>query len=241
MAIVEVSAVRGCHVNGFVRRAVFLAVAASLCSMALSASVATAAPFPARKLSARTLAKDAAVFLTHARSFRITGSISSSGGSHVNVETFSNGDLTGTVVEGRNSLDIESVNHSVYVHAPIAYWEKEGVNQAIAQLIAPLWLSLPSTPSINQLTNEFLPSRFASMLTARVGHKLTLRKARKVDGIAAFGVSMPRMGTWWIAAAVPHRPVLFVSTSTGGSLIFSEWNKFSPPRVPQNAKSLSSL
>lgn len=196
---------------------------------------------PSSKPSARDLVSDAANAITAAKSFRLSGTIGMGNSEEsVDIEIFSNNDLTGSFVMGMTPLKIEVVGNTAYFQAPASYWQSVGhLPATVAKQISPDWISSPNSgPSGFGTSFEFGP--LASSLKSTAG--LSLDGSKKVDGQQATGIRFKDGSVVWIANSTPHRPIEIVKTGkAGGTLTFSGWNAFGVPSPPKHAVPLSSF
>jgi hypothetical protein len=196
----------------------------------------------ARGESAKQLVQAAAKALASAKSVRLSGSVSVSGGTEsIDLVMFSNRDLKGSLTLAGDLVHITVVNGTDYYQAPPAYWQKVGrLPSTLAKQIAPDWISTP-TSSTAGTGDSFQIALFASQIDSTTTG-LTIVGHKKVDGHAAVGVRSSNGSVLWISTKGTPYPISEVQQGkSGGNLSFSGWNTFKSPTAPKGAIPLSSL
>jgi hypothetical protein len=171
--------------------------------------------------------------LKSAQSVRISVSATGEKGAPFTVDfySFSNGDLQGSASLDGNPAEIVQIGQTIYINADVAYWTTSGATQGAANELANLWVSGPATGSYTGYGIPSLVSSFESS-SASAGTTGT------VDGQASVSVRFAT-GTLWVATKGKAYPIEVKGPS--GTVIFSDWNKGTPPTAPAGAQPASSI
>ncbi len=179
-----------------------------------------------------------------ANSVRLTGGGSAGSNNHfsVNVQSFKNGDINGTVTENGQTYDFIEVGTMAYIKAGPSIWESQGVSSSQAASLASKWISEPTSQA--GLGSDFTISALASSM-ARDGQGVKAGTTGTVNGQSAISIKSSKGGILWVATSGPAYPLEVIGTGSSsggtGTIYLTGWNQGSLPSAPPNAVPLSSF
>ncbi|MGO9342515.1 MAG: hypothetical protein ACLP6E_08345 [Acidimicrobiales bacterium] len=155
------------------------------------------------------------------------------------IATFSSGDFSGTIEQAGNSLQLRKIGSTDYLKGTVGYYESAGQSASVATLLGGNWVYGPDSQF--GFGNSFSISSLVSSVKKPDG-TLSKGSSSTINGQAAFSVNSSKGGVMWVATTGPAYPIqLDDSSSSGGTINFSNWNQASAPVAPAGARSLSSF
>lgn len=192
--------------------------------------------------SAQRIVGTALTLMQSATSFAVTGTLSQSGTTiDIDFRLFSNGDASGTITQAGVSAQLVKIGARGYVNAPAAFWNTDGALPADATKLAGRWVVVAAA-QLGGVAGFTMASIESTLTPANVG-KLTIGGTGTIGSEHVITIVSSTQGTLWVATTgAPYLVALKGGTSSsGGGLIFSNWNQGSPPAVPAGAKSAASI
>jgi hypothetical protein len=209
-------------------------------------SATTAPPNGEASKSATQVLKDATAAATHAKSVRISGTLTS-GGKTISLDLkIANGKgATGTMSVNGAGFALVTLAGKAYIRASDAFYKQFAgpAGAAAAKLLHGKWLegsattgqlaSLAAFTNLSQLFNQ----------VASVHGTLTNNGATTYQGHSAVAIhSAAQNGTLYVAATGKPYPLALVATGKNkGSIAFSDWNASVSISAPSGAVDVSQL
>lgn len=214
-------------------------------SLALAACGSSSSGFASQ--SASTIFQATVGALEHAQSAHVKGSIvSAKENVSLDMTIFSNGDSAGefgfTGVPGKMIV----AGGKVYFFGSSGFWNGlahlSGGTLSAAELsaLSGRWVSLGKESS--DLGIFGLENLTASL--QKTHGALTKLGTTTIDGMAAVGVRSAKQGTIWISTSGSALPVEVTDQGKDGAsekIVFTDWNKGTPPSAPKGAETASQL
>jgi hypothetical protein len=175
-----------------------------------------------------------------ATSVQISGTIiQSSKKISFQIATFSSGDFSGTIEQSGDSLQLKKIGSTDYLKGTVGYYETTGAPASTATLLGGNWVYGPDSQF--GFGSSFTLSSLASNIK-NPGGTLSKGASSTINGQAAFSVNSSKGGELWVATSGTAYPIqLDDSSSSGGTINFTDWNQGTPPVAPAGARSLASF
>jgi hypothetical protein len=230
------------------RMALGLVLSTSIASaLVLSAPAVAARPNSVAHQSANQIVKAAVAATRGASSFRVAGTVTSSGET-VRLDLFlSPHSAKGTVSIKGQTIRLIRKGQTIYFSADKTFWMANG-GKAVAQLLAGRWVYAPATNSNFSSFASFLdPHSLTSQMLSHplVGTsfkkgRMTTVAGQRVIAISAKDSADNVSGVLYVATTgQPY--IVKVALGGGSALLFTNYNKPVHVTTPENAINLSQL
>jgi hypothetical protein len=183
--------------------------------------------------------------LRSAHSVHIKGTVGTGSGQiTIDADSFSNGDVNGTVGQGGVSAQVIKIGGTDYLKGPASFWQTAGGTTAgVAALLSGRWISTPDGSAAPGIGNTFTMSALAASLSQDNG-TITKGSTGTVNGQPAISITSSNGGTLWIATT--GTPYILEATGGGsgsnsGELTFTNWDQGTLPTPPAGAVPASSI
>jgi hypothetical protein len=173
--------------------------------------------------------------------FRVTGSVVTSGQDLTVDMVLSQHGMQGTFTTSKGTFQIITITGTVYMEADHSFWASQGLPDASAQLLAGKWLSGLPASATQGLANSFTINQILGSLDSTGA--VTDVGTSTIAGQSAIGLKGSDGSVGYVAATGTPYLLKVVSPHDGaqGALTFSEFGTATAPTAPTGAIDFSSL
>jgi hypothetical protein len=213
-----------------------LTACSSSSSSTTTTNASTGTPADAAALSASSYTAMKAL-----ASFRVSGSIVTSGQNMTVDMVLTHDGFQGTFTTSKGTFQIVTLGNTVYMEADHAFWTTEGMPDATAQLVAGKWLTGLPQSATKGLVNAFTINQLFGSLKST--GKVTEMGTSTIGGQSVVALKGSDGSIGYIAATGTPYLVKVVSPDKGaqGTVTFSELGTAPVPTAPAGAVDFSSL